>query len=119
MNDAVEPFQLEVTNVLDLHAFAPRDILVVVEAYLEEARLKGFSTVSIIHGKGTGTHRARVQSLLSRTLWVIAFEDAPLGAGSWGATVVWFDPAWKLATDGTEGTDRQNPQNSTPRQRKS
>ena len=119
MNNAEEPFQLDVTDVLDLHAFAPRDILAVVEAYLEEARLKGFSTVRIIHCKGTGTQRARVQGLLSRTPWVIAFEDAPLEAGSWGATVVWFDPAWKPATDGTERTDHQIPQNSTPRQRKS
>ena len=87
-----EPVQLEVTDVLDLHTFAPRDILPVVEAYLEEARAKGFETVRIIHGKGKGVQRARVQAALSRTEFVASFQDAPMGAGSWGATIVWFRP---------------------------
>jgi dsDNA-specific endonuclease/ATPase MutS2 len=84
------PVVLEVTDVLDLHTFAPRDILVVVEAYLEEARAKGFETVRIIHGKGKGVQRAVVQSLLRRTPFVESFQDAPMGGGSWGATIVWF-----------------------------
>ena len=87
---AEEPVRLEVSDVLDLHSFAPRDILAVVEAYLEEARARGFSSVRIIHGKGTGAQRARVHALLSRTPFVGTFQDAPLEAGSWGATVVWF-----------------------------
>lgn len=85
-----EPIQLEVTDVLDLHPFAPRDVKAVVEAYLEEARAKAFSTVRIIHGKGAGVQRSMVRSLLARTPFVTSFEDAPMGAGSWGATVVWF-----------------------------
>ncbi|MBI4459555.1 MAG: Smr/MutS family protein [Acidobacteria bacterium] len=87
------PIQLEIRDVLDLHTFAPRDIAAVVEAYLEEARVRGFSSVRIIHGKGTGAQRAQVRSLLRRTPSVAAFEDAPLEAGSWGATVVWFRPS--------------------------
>ena len=86
------PVRLEVTDVLDLHTFAPRDILAVLEAYLEEARAKGFETVRIIHGKGTGVQRARVQVALSRTPFVASFQDAPMGAGGWGATIVWFRP---------------------------
>jgi dsDNA-specific endonuclease/ATPase MutS2 len=85
-----EPIQLEVTDVLDLHAFAPRDISVVVEAYLEEARARGFETVRIIHGKGKGVQRAVVHSALRRTPYVEAFQDAPMGGGGWGATIVWF-----------------------------
>ena len=84
------PIQLEVTDVIDLHTFAPRDIPVVVEAYLEEARAKGFETVRIIHGRGKGVQRARVQSVLRRTPFVASFQDAPMGAGGWGATIVWF-----------------------------
>jgi dsDNA-specific endonuclease/ATPase MutS2 len=87
-----EPVQLEVTDVLDLHTFAPRDVLPVVEAYLEEARAKGFETVRIIHGKGKGVQRARVQAALSRTPFVESFQDGPMGAGGWGATIVWFRP---------------------------
>ena len=33
-----EPFEIEISDVLDLHAFAPRDIKSVTENYLEEAR---------------------------------------------------------------------------------
>lgn len=87
-----EPVRLEVTDVLDLHTFAPRDILPVVEAYLEEARAKGFETVRIIHGKGKGVQRARVQAMLRQTPFVARFQDGPMGAGGWGATIVWFKP---------------------------
>ena len=86
------PLQLEVSDVIDLHTFAPRDIPAVVEAYLEEARAKGFETVRIIHGRGKGVQRARVQSALRRTPFVASFQDAPMGAGGWGATIVWFTP---------------------------
>jgi len=81
---------LEVTDVIDLHTFAPREIPAVVETYLEEARAKGFETVRIIHGRGKGVQRARVQSILKRTSFVASFQDAPMGAGGWGATIVWF-----------------------------
>lgn len=83
---------LEISDVIDLHTFAPRDIPAVVETYLEEARAKGFETVRIIHGRGKGVQRARVQSVLSRTPFVASFQDAPMGAGGWGATLVWFAP---------------------------
>ena len=83
---------LEVTDVLDLHTFLPKDIPAVVETYLEEARAKGIQTVRIIHGRGKGVQRARVHSVLRRTPFVESFQDAPLEAGGWGATVVWFTP---------------------------
>ena len=97
-----EPLQLEVTDVLDLHSFAPRDVKAVVEAYLEEARARGFSTVRVIHGKGAGVQRSLVRSLLARTPFVSSFEDAPLGAGSWGATVVWFSQGSQRSEDSKE-----------------
>ncbi|MGH9783103.1 MAG: Smr/MutS family protein [Terriglobia bacterium] len=81
---------LEITDVIDLHTFSPREIPAVVETYLEEARAKGFETVRIIHGRGKGVQRARVQSVLSRTPFVASFQDAPMGAGGWGATIVWL-----------------------------
>ncbi len=39
-NPFLEPFELEITDTLDLHAFAPRDVKSVVETYLTEARKK-------------------------------------------------------------------------------
>ena len=82
-----EPVRLEITDVLDLHAFRPRDVRRVVEEYLEEARRAGFRQVRIIHGKGVGVQREAVRSILSRTPFVSHFSDAPPEAGGWGATV--------------------------------
>ena len=83
---------LEVSDVLDLHTFTPKDIPAVVETYLAEARAKGFPTVRLIHGRGKGVQRARVHSVLRQTPFVESFQDAPMEAGGWGATVVWFTP---------------------------
>src|SRR3990172_2715418 len=83
---------LEATDVIDLHTFAPRDIPAVVETYLEEARAKGVETVRIVLGRVKGVQRARVQPVLRRTPSGASFQDAPMGAGGWGATIVWFTP---------------------------
>jgi dsDNA-specific endonuclease/ATPase MutS2 len=87
-----QPFVLEITDVLDLHTFAPRDIGNVVEAYLDEARGRGFAQVRIIHGKGIGVQRERVRAILRRNPFVVHYEEAPAEAGSWGATVAWLRP---------------------------
>jgi dsDNA-specific endonuclease/ATPase MutS2 len=85
-----EPFSLEITDVLDLHTFRPSEVGEAVETYLEEARQRGIATVRIIHGKGIGVQRERVRAVLSRTPFVVQFQDAPMGAGSWGATIAWL-----------------------------
>ncbi|MBI4465530.1 MAG: Smr/MutS family protein [Acidobacteria bacterium] len=86
------PVTLEITDVLDLHTFAPREIAQVVETYLQEARARGYTSVRIIHGKGIGAQRARVRSVLQRTPFVSSFHDAPMETGGWGATVVRLSP---------------------------
>ncbi|MBI2819720.1 MAG: Smr/MutS family protein [Acidobacteria bacterium] len=89
-NPVTPPVELEIRDILDLHAFPPKEIPEVVEAYLEEALRKGFTTVRIIHGKGTGVQRERVHAVLRHTPFVERFQVAPAEAGSWGATIVWF-----------------------------
>lgn len=79
---------LEIEDSIDLHAFAPRDVLNVVEDYLEAAREKGLREVRLIHGRGTGFQRARVRELLSTHPLVLSFVDAPPKRGGWGATLV-------------------------------
>jgi dsDNA-specific endonuclease/ATPase MutS2 len=83
-----EPIRITITDVLDLHSVPPRDVEGVVEAYLEEAQRLGLRALRIIHGKGVGVQRATVRAVLARTPFVAHFGDAPLEAGSWGATVV-------------------------------
>lgn len=82
------PHHIPIEDSIDLHTFSPRDVLSVVEEYLEEAAAKGYREVRLIHGKGTGVQRAAVRSLLSRHCRVESFSDAPPEAGGWGATRV-------------------------------
>jgi dsDNA-specific endonuclease/ATPase MutS2 len=82
------PILIPVEDSIDLHTFSPRDVLSVVEEYLEEAAAHGYREVRLIHGKGTGTQRAAVRSFLSRHNRVAFFSDAPPEAGGWGATRV-------------------------------
>jgi len=90
-NPFPEPVEIEITDSLDLHSFAPRDIRAVVEAYLPAAYDKGFQIVRIIHGKGVGVQREIVRNVLSETDFVKKFKNAPEFSGSWGATIVEFE----------------------------
>lgn len=83
-----ELVRLPIEDVLDLHAFAPKEIISVVEEYLTQCCEKGLLEVRLIHGKGTGTQRAVVRQLLANHPDVLSFADAPSEAGGWGATVV-------------------------------
>jgi dsDNA-specific endonuclease/ATPase MutS2 len=80
--------QIPITDVFDLHPFAPRDVKDAVEAYLEAAYEAGFQYVRIIHGRGIGVQRETVRKVLGRTPYVVEFRDAPAEAGGWGATIV-------------------------------
>ena len=86
-----EPVEIPITDSLDLHSFSPKDVRNVVEAYLEEARKKGFRLVRIIHGKGVGVQREIVRKVLSETYFVKNFKNAPEFSGSWGATIAELD----------------------------
>ena len=83
-----EPFQIPIHDVFDLHTVPPRDVEGVVEEYLLEANKLNLKALRIIHGRGIGVQRETVRRVLARTPFVIAYSDAPLEAGGWGATVV-------------------------------
>ena len=83
-----EPIELEISDVLDLHSFPPREVKDVVRAHLDAAYDEGIRSLRIIHGRGKGVQRKTVQTLLSRDPRVRSFQDAPQEAGGWGATVV-------------------------------
>jgi dsDNA-specific endonuclease/ATPase MutS2 len=87
-----EPISFPITDVLDLHTFAPRDVKAVVEEYLAEAHRLGYRALRIIHGRGIGVQREMVRGVLARTPFVAGFRDAPAEAGGWGATVVDLAP---------------------------
>jgi dsDNA-specific endonuclease/ATPase MutS2 len=80
--------RIPIEDVIDLHTFQPADIPDLIEDYIDECIQAGFTSVRIIHGKGTGRQKARVQELLRRHPQVLSFTDAPRESGGWGATIV-------------------------------
>ena len=75
------PIEIPIEETLDLHPFRPGEVRDVVREYLEQARLRGFREVRLIHGRGTGVQRANVQALLRGLDFVAGFrDDAHLGA---------------------------------------
>ena len=82
-----EPVRIPITDVFDLHTIRPRDVKLVVEEYLHEAKRLGFRSVRIIHGKGVGVQREMVRGILGKTPFVLEWTDAPPEAGGLGATI--------------------------------
>lgn len=88
--DEPAPVEVEITDELDLHTFAPRDVADLVAHYVDECAAWGFERVRIVHGKGTGTLRRIVHGVLERHDKVERFALADERAGSWGATIAWL-----------------------------
>jgi DNA-nicking Smr family endonuclease len=84
--DEDAPIVVPIEDSIDLHAFAPRDVLSVVEEYLHAAHDAGLRRVRIVHGRGIGVQRAAVQRLLAAHPLVARYWDAP--ESGLGATVV-------------------------------
>ena len=84
----MKPIKLAIEDVIDLHSFRPKEIPDLLKDYFAECLKAGIFSVRIIHGKGKGIQKKRVQGLLARNSMVAAFKDAPPEAGGWGATIV-------------------------------
>jgi DNA-nicking Smr family endonuclease len=83
-----DPIDFPINGILDLHTFKPSDVKDLVPVYLEECRKLNILQVRIIHGKGTGTVRRMVQSILGKLPFVVSYRPAEEGAGGWGAMIV-------------------------------
>ena len=85
-----EIHRLPIEDTIDLHAFAPRDVAAVVDEYVRAAHERGLREVRLIHGRGRGVQRGRVQSVLEAHPLVAEFWDAP--ESHLGATVARLVP---------------------------
>jgi DNA-nicking Smr family endonuclease len=85
-NDDDPIVEIPIEDAIDLHSFAPADVVSVVDEYLLAARNAGFAQVRLIHGRGKGVQRAAVQRLLREHPLVERFWDAP--ESHLGATLV-------------------------------
>jgi len=79
---------MPIEDILDLHTFKPKDLPDLLVDYFEACIDEGIYSVRIVHGKGRGILKKRVQGLLKKNLMVKSFQDAPSEAGGWGATLV-------------------------------
>jgi DNA-nicking Smr family endonuclease len=86
VSEGDEAIRLPIDGFLDLHAFAPREVVSVVEEYVRAAHEAGLAEVRIVHGRGRGVQRGLVQAALERHPLVEEFWDAP--ESHLGATIV-------------------------------
>jgi len=85
--DPEQPFEIEINGELDLHAFHPREIIDVLASYIEVCVEKRIPSIRIIHGKGIGVQRDRVQSFLKNCPHVSSYGTDSYGGSGWGATI--------------------------------
>jgi DNA-nicking Smr family endonuclease len=84
----LEPVIVPITDVLDLHTFLPKEIPALLNEYITACIEEKIFHLRVIHGKGKGILKKRVHGILKRHPLVVSFDEAPPGAGGWGATLV-------------------------------
>ena len=82
-----EPKKVPIDGALDLHTFNPKKIKRLIPDYIDACLEKGITELRIIHGKGTGTLKQIVRSILAKHPDVKEYYHES-GGGGWGATVV-------------------------------
>ncbi len=77
-----------VSTEIDLRGMALDEALDEVDKFLDNAVLSALGTVSIIHGKGTGTLRSGIQTHLKKHPHVKSYRLGKYGEGEEGVTIV-------------------------------
>jgi|TARA_R110001599_G_scaffold184627_2_gene378343 DNA-nicking Smr family endonuclease len=83
----MEPVELPIDGILDLHLFSPKELGDLIPDYIEACLEKEIYSIRIIHGKGKGVLRRTVHSLLDKNEFVVSYRMAD-DRSSWGATLV-------------------------------
>jgi DNA mismatch repair protein MutS2 len=81
---------LTISPEIDLRGLMPEEATAQAERYLDEAFLASLSTVTLIHGKGTGALRNAIHNMLKRQPNVKNFRLGKYGEGEDGVTIVTF-----------------------------
>ena len=77
-----------VKTEVDLRGMLLEEALLEADKFLDESSMAGLHTVSIIHGKGTGTLRSGIQQMLRKHPQVKSFRLGKYGEGEHGVTIV-------------------------------
>lgn len=83
----MEPVELPIDGILDLHLFSPKELGGLIPDYIEACLEKEIYSIRIIHGKGKGVLRRTVHNLLDKNEFVVSYRLAD-DRSSWGATLV-------------------------------
>ncbi len=73
---------------IDLRGMEAIEAVLAAERYLDSAVMARLKTVTIIHGKGTGTLRSAIQDMLRHNKSVKSFRLGRFGEGETGVTIV-------------------------------
>jgi len=73
---------------LDIRGMMTDEAIPVVEQFLDNAKMGKLTSVTVIHGKGTGALRKAVQQYLKTSPYVKSFRLGRYGEGEMGVTVV-------------------------------
>lgn len=73
---------------IDLRGMLLEEAIMETDMFLDSAIMSGLSSVTVIHGKGTGVLRNGIQDMLRRHPHVKSFRNGKFGEGENGVTVV-------------------------------
>lgn len=79
--------QRTVSGDVDLRGMASDEAILELDRYIDNAVLSGITTVTIIHGKGTGVLRKAVQAHLRSHKNIKSFRTGTFGEGENGVTI--------------------------------
>ena len=92
INGNEDIWEMPIDGTLDLHTFSPREVKSLMPEFIEVCRQRKIVQLRIVHGKGTGTLRRIVHSILATHPAVVSYRHEEGSGGSWGATVVDLAP---------------------------
>ncbi len=87
INNVLSRAERSVSGEIDIRGLATDEALLELDKYIDEAVLAGIGTITIIHGKGTGTLRKNVQAHLRSHRSIKNFRVGMFGEGENGVTI--------------------------------
>lgn len=80
--------QSGISSTINIRGFRANEAIEKTDKFLDDASIAGLSSISIIHGVGSGALREAVSNLLTEHPHVAKFHPAPPNEGGNGVTVV-------------------------------
>ncbi|MBP5230193.1 MAG: endonuclease MutS2, partial [Clostridia bacterium] len=75
-------------NEIDVRGFTGDDAWFAIDRWLEEVLLAGYSTVTVIHGKGTGALRSALWQFFKKDKRIASYRVGKYGEGETGVTIL-------------------------------